>query len=381
MSESESESKSKHVTPHDIDPVICDIIGNIGTPSFKSKTLIYVSIGSAVNGDNPESRKRGYQQQYPPFVREFATSNPNCNVQKIFIVIDPGIGNPPAIVRNEQTVFKTTSFSDKTDRYVSDESNMIVYCIKGFIRVRDYKPIEMIKNDGVNISRLIGPLYDSCIGSKSCIVVNDFSGRSLMHLRNAMSIQNKHSQNRCLSGLSFEGNCMPDFTKPEYQIKIHRNNKQGVWTNNPYATFDDPDEFKSQVEISAIMGDKSMIIRLRKMFDLKLQDFYDIPFASLRVALVIKNSPDAIHINTMKGLKTDCHNEYGITKENVFHIETITALVQEQMLKLLCHVVDDDVCMICESIMHIVCGDGDIYTNCDTCKNTINDLVNNFFDK
>ena len=380
-----------NISPHHLDGIFAEITANIH--DNKKNTLIYISIGCAVSSNDPDDIQRGYLQQFPPCIKRFRDlcrlEGENANI--IFVLIDPVIKSPPRIIydydyEGEENVrgdvgFKETVITPIINKYEKATRDITIYSVKCRIETR-------IKggHGDIRLVKILKPLAEACQKYQCCVIVNDFSGRYLVSLRRAMySKENPDLADRCLVGLSFIGHCSPDLTKPEYMINISRSHS-GISVMNPYKHHYDWRYFRDLYKSSVTINDKSLIIRMKQMFNLHTEGFFDIVLNFARMTMVERDTPGTINKTILKNMRLDTEDYYSLMHDGdpgFDEIGNVLKYFQCEMVKILMYVIGDEktVRAKVDELFEISQDQQqDIYSRFDSIRKQIKSYVTMFFD-
>ena len=284
-----------------------------------AKTLIYISVGSSevstFNDDNvgggydDNSLHRNYSnsvihydnqlishnidsirassQQLPPFVRKYIEQYPTHKV--IAIIIDQLFNVKPRIIPEE---YIETQFGKNTKLYTSNtDLPLTVITIEQAIRWA--LPRHECEKNFLDIRDFVKDIAIKCMDTKSCVIMESFTGDSLYELRRFIDIKCRdyidELLDHCMIGLTVKGNyCHPELSSKEYDINILYTKENGIFINNPHMIIKCPLQFK-KIFSKSITTDYSLAIRLSKLLNLKAEVVCDSILTLARMAVSRNN--------------------------------------------------------------------------------------------
>ena len=267
-----------------------------------NNTLLYISIGSAerskenggggggdkicsnTNNQN-DSTIRAYNQQLPPFIQKYLSTNPTHKV--LTIIIDKILNDIPVIIDetyiNEKLAPKTILYTSKYN------SPLTVVTIENTVRWEN--PRNDYEKDLIDIRYFVKDIVEICNIYNTCLIMESFTGQSLIGLRefieNEYELYDNYNEilDKFLIGFTINANnCYPDLNSEEYNIKINYEKDKGIFIDNPHK-FINPDIYKT-VLTKSIICDKSLAIRMSKILNIKVEIFCDSILTLARMTLL-----------------------------------------------------------------------------------------------
>lgn len=273
-----------------------------------TKTLIYISVGSSqvstFNDDNfphydnqllsPNIDSiRASSQQLPPFVRKYIEQYPTHKV--IAIIIDQLFNVKPIIIPEE---YIETTIETNTKLYTSNtDLPLIVITIENAVRWA--LPRHECEKNLLDIRDFVKDIAIKCMDTKSCVIMESFTGDSLYYLRQFIDIKCcdyiDELLDHCMIGLTVKGNyCHPELNSEEYDINIHYSKENGIFINNPHTIIKYPLQFK-KIFSKSIDTDYSLAIRLSKLLNLKAEVVCDSILTLARMSVSLNNDLTSVN--------------------------------------------------------------------------------------
>jgi hypothetical protein len=266
-----------------------------------SKTLIYLSIGSAEvstfnnGGDGYDDQNidatRASSQQLPPFIRRYIEQYPTHKI--IAIIIDQLFNIKPRIIPEG---YVKTSIEKNTKLYTSELPLTIITIEKA---VRWALPRHECEKNVLDIRDFVKDIAIKCMNTKSCIIMESFTGDSLYELRQFIDIKCcdyiDELLDHCMIGLTVKGDyCHPELNSKEYDINIHYTKENGIFINNPHTIIKYPLKFK-KIFLKSIDTDYSLAIRLSKLLNLKAEVICDSILTLARMSVSLNNDITSVN--------------------------------------------------------------------------------------
>ena len=273
-----------------------------------TKTLIYISVGSSevstFNDDNPPHYDnqllspnidsiRASSQQLPPFVRKYIEQYPTHKV--IAIIIDQLFNVKPIIIPEE---YIETTIETNTKLYTSNtDLPLTVITIENAVRWA--LPRHECEKNLLDIRDFVKDIAIKCMDTKSCVIMESFTGDSLYYLRQFIDIKCcdyiDELLDHCMIGLTVKGNyCHPELSSEEYDINIHYSKENGIFINNPHTIIKYPLQFK-KIFSKSIDTDYSLAIRLSKLLNLKAEVVCDSILTLARMSVSRNNELSSVN--------------------------------------------------------------------------------------